>query len=167
MYKVIILIFAICFTLATLSTADVTPKNVQSAFQKKFPSAKNVTWRNENANEFEAEFTLNGKKVTVNFSDDGTWIGTETEISVEKLPAAVQTSFEKMHGKQKNLRAAIIENASATIIFELEFKNGEKNEEVFFSENGKMIEQKKKLNEEDEEEEEVEEEEDEEEEGND
>ena len=164
MNKIIILALAFCFAVATLHATDVTPKDVQSAFHNKFPSVKDVKWGKENAHEYEAEFMLDGIKATANFSDDGKWIETETEIGFEKLPIAVQTAFQKMHGKQKDLHAAKIETATQSILFELEFRNGTKNDEVFFSEDGKMIEQKKKLSEKDEEEEEDE---DDDEEGND
>ncbi len=163
MKKLFILATALCFAAASLFASDVAPKTVQTAFQKKFPSAKEVKWSKENTHEYEAEFMAEGKKVTANFSDAGKWMETETELNYAMLPIAVQSSFEKMHSKQKSVIATKIESASSPVLFELEFTNGKSSEEVFFSEDGKMIEQKKKLSEKDDEEEE----EDDDEEGND
>lgn len=65
------------------------PSAVQIAFQEKFPQSSDVTWEKESDQELEAAFTLNGEKMSANFSQDGTWLETESEIKEHELPEAV------------------------------------------------------------------------------
>ena len=63
------------------STAFAQSNEVQSAFNKMFPSAENVKWSQEDATQWEAEFNINDQKFSANFSGDGTWLETERELS--------------------------------------------------------------------------------------
>ena len=79
--------------------------------QSQFPDAKNIKWGKENANDFEAEFKLDGKKVSANFSMKGAWLETETEFPVVDLPEAVVASINKKFGGWKIVGADKIELA--------------------------------------------------------
>ena len=59
------------------------PAAVKSAFAKKFPGAV-AEWGKENAKEYEAEFTFNGKSASANFLTDGSWVETEMQISISE-----------------------------------------------------------------------------------
>ena len=57
--------------ISTSSYASPTSAAVKQSFDKKFPAPTQVRWGKESVTEWEADFTLNGKPVSANFSQDG------------------------------------------------------------------------------------------------
>jgi len=51
------------------------PKEVSAAFADKYPTAEKVQWEQENENEWEAEFLMDGKEMEVVISSTGEIIG--------------------------------------------------------------------------------------------
>jgi hypothetical protein len=74
-----------CFVIAQA----VPPQPVTDAFAKKFADAQKIAWGQENANTWEAEFTLAGVEKSACFSDKAEWIETETCVCKKELPAEV------------------------------------------------------------------------------
>ena len=136
--KKLTLIFVLSILFFNLAKAVTPPPAVQKAFQEKFPTATNVKWGKENANDFEAEFKLDGKKVSANFSMKGAWLETETEFPVVDLPEAVVASINKKFGGWKIVGADKIESAKKPIRYEADIKSGMKKKEVVLYENGKF-----------------------------
>ena len=62
--------------------AKTPPVDVSKAFSEKFRSAEKVKWDMEEANEWEAEFSLLGKEMSASFDPSGKWLETETEIEL-------------------------------------------------------------------------------------
>jgi hypothetical protein len=105
------------------------PTAVANAFSKKFADAKQVKWGKENAKEYEADFSLNGTKMSANFDLQGNWKETETEITVSNLPEAVVKSIKAKHPSATIEGASKIEKADGKIIYEADIKlNGKKKE---------------------------------------
>jgi hypothetical protein len=114
------------------------PEKIINAFNLKFAGATSVGWGRETANEWEAEFTLDGKKMSACFDSSAVWTVTETEISEKELPAAVLNTLKaEFAGYNKGL----IEIYETPEIkgFELGLKNGEKSIEVILDNSGKVI----------------------------
>jgi hypothetical protein len=114
------------------------PASVEKAFNQKFPDAKSVEWGSESKNEWEAEFTVDGKKMSASFDSSAVWMVTETVISEKELPAGVVTTLNKDFA---GFRKSLIEIYEDTKIkgFELELKKGETSIEVIFDNAGKVI----------------------------
>jgi len=95
MKKSIFIIAALTFGL--FACGQTPPKAVTDNFAKKFNGATKVKWDTEEKNEWEAEFKMNGKDMSVCFDDAGKWLNTEAVISEKDLPAnvlkAVQTAY--------------------------------------------------------------------------
>ena len=105
------------------------PPAVANAFSKKFADAKQVKWGKENAKEYEADFSLNGTKMSANFDLQGNWKETETEMAVANLPEAVVKSIKTKHPSATIEGASKIEKADGKIIYEADIKlNGKKKE---------------------------------------
>jgi hypothetical protein len=114
------------------------PEKIITAFTQKFPGASIVEWGSESANEWEAEFTMGGKKMSACFDSSGIWTCSETVISEKELPAGVLNTLKtKFAGYQKNL-IEIYESPEMKG-YELALKNGEISVEVIFDNAGKVI----------------------------
>lgn len=92
----------------------------------------------EEANEWEAEFNLNGKKMSACFDNSAVWIDSETEISEKELPAAVINTLSKDFQGYKKSLIEIYESPEIKG-FELTLKKGESSLEVVFDNSGKAI----------------------------
>ena len=156
--KKIAMVFALLTSSILVSAQNISesvvPPLVKSAFSQKFSDATTVKWEKENANEYEAEFRIAGIGMSANFSADGKWLETETEISFAELPQAVTNSFLKNHKHSSKVEVAKIEMASGKIVYEIEMKGetkgssgskedkgskGSSEGELFYDENGKEL----------------------------
>jgi hypothetical protein len=114
------------------------PDKIINAFNQKFAGATSVGWGSETANEWEAEFTFDGKKMSACFDSSAVWTVTETEISEKELPAAVLNTLKaEFAGYSKGL-IEIYEDPEIKG-FELGLKKGEKSIEVILDSSGKVI----------------------------
>ena len=118
-----------------LVNAQDATKAVKEGFAKKFPTAKSVKWEKENDKEYEASFTLDGTKQSANFSNDGIWLETETEIKIADLPQAVTTAITNKYADWKIVGASKIETATE-VKYEADIKKGKIKKEVLLSAEG-------------------------------
>lgn len=124
------------------------PEKVKSEFTRKFTSAQSVKWDSESAKEWEAEFKMEGKKMSASFDNDGKWICTETVIGEKDLPASVLSTLNKdFQGFKKGLIE--IYDSPDMKGFELTLKKGATSLEVIFDNSGVVL-KKTDLKEEDE-----------------
>ncbi len=134
--------FSACGQVQTPSEA------VKTAFNQKFPNAKQVSWDMESETEWEAEFKQDGNEYSANFSSDGMWKETEHEIKKSDIPQAVKMTLENEFSEYKIEESEISETAKGTV-YEFELENGETSMEVAISKDGKVM--KKTMKTEDEE----------------
>jgi len=127
---------------AFISVSAFSQKNpseiVKKEFTKKYATAQSVKWDNEEKNEWEAEFTMDGKKMSASFDNSGKWIESETAIAENELPAAVVSTLDKDFQGYKRGHLEIFENAEIKG-FELRLKKGETSIEVMIDNNGKVL----------------------------
>ncbi len=122
---------AFMFTIAFSCYGQKTPPQaVITAFDQKFPGTTVEKWEKENADAWEAEFELHGKDMSANFSAEGQWLETETEITFAELPANVQAA---LRGK-KVKETAQIQRADGSTVYEAEVKH----KDLLFDASGKM-----------------------------
>ena len=125
--NIIVLKLAIIVSLSVNSQILKVPEAVLAAFKNKFPDAGGVKWGKENATEYEAEFKLNNTAVSANFKLDGSWVETETTISIADLPEAVSTAVTKKYPGAVITMAEKTEMPGNKIIYEVAIKiNGRK-----------------------------------------
>lgn len=130
--------FVILFS-STLTFAGPPPAKVQKAFAGKFPSASKISWGKENKTEWEAEFTLDGSKISANFSDDGAWVETEKEIPASQLPMAVAEAIQKQYPGWKITEADKTETAKNGTIYEADVKSGKMKKSLAFKDDGTAV----------------------------
>lgn len=119
--------------------ADKVPASVTSAFKAKFPTAKKASWEIENKTDFEVNFKLNGEEVSANFSPNGEWIETETELEVSALPAAIQLILKNDFAGFEIEEVSKVESAKNGSIYMVEVEKGEEKFDVSFSLDGKVL----------------------------
>jgi len=119
------------------------PAKVITAFTKKFPDAKKVSWDKENASEWEAEFKMNGKEYSANFDTDGNWKETEFEIEKSEIPSSVKSTLDKDFNGYKIEEAEISETANGKF-YEFELEKGKTDIDVAILPDGKLVKKEKK-----------------------
>jgi len=137
MKKTIVVLFSGLLALGACAQKSNPPKEVTSAFSTKFGTVKDLKWDQEDANEWEAEFKMNGTEMSASFDQSGTWLETETEIKKRDLPEnilnAVNTQFEGW--KIEEVEKIEMPDFSG---YELAIEQGENEKEILVSEDGKI-----------------------------
>jgi hypothetical protein len=122
-----------------LAFAATPPPIVEKAFLKMYPNAFKVNWEQENLKVWTAEFVLNDHNCTANFSNYGTWQGTETIISTYDLPMAVSDALQVRYGSWIVRDVYKTETTKQGLIYEADLKKGKRKKEVAFKEDGTLI----------------------------
>lgn len=80
-------------TSAFATSGDKVSKVVQTAFQKNFSAAVNVTWEASDELYF-ASFELNGKKVNAAYDENGELMGYSKKIELSEVPKNISESLK-------------------------------------------------------------------------
>jgi hypothetical protein len=138
MKNLLILTFVFTFISASAFSQKNPSEIVKKEFSKKYATAKSVKWDNEEKNEWEAEFTVDSKKMSASFDNSGKWIESETAITEKELPASVAGTLNKDFSGYRKTLIEIYESPEIKG-FELGLKKGETSIEVIFDNNGKIL----------------------------
>jgi hypothetical protein len=132
----------LCVVFSMISLSAFSQKNppgdVIKAFTEKYATAQSIKWDSEEKNEWEADFTLDGKKMSAAFDNSGKWMESETSISEKDLPASVSATLDKEFKDYKKSEIVIFDSPAAKG-FEIGLKKGETSIEVIIDRNGKVI----------------------------
>ncbi len=107
-----------------------------------FPNATKVKWDQEEKNEWEAEFKMNGDAMSASFDNAGKWLETEKELKKNQLPAAVLNAFNAKYAGYKMDEASEIEKPDFKG-YELGIEKGEETLEILVTADGKITSTKK------------------------
>lgn len=134
------------FTIGVFATScaqqkQAAPAAVQTAFKTKFPAVQKAKWDMEEADQWEAEFKMNGRKMSANFTAGGTWMETETEMKTADLPQAVKEAIAVQFAGYKMEEASMLETPEWTAAYEVELEKGETTIEAVFGADGTLLRQ--------------------------
>jgi hypothetical protein len=138
MKNVVVLIVVFSMISASASSQKTPPEKVKKEFTKKYASAQSVKWDSEEKNEWEAEFKMDGKKMSASYDNSAKWIESETEINEKELPVSVINTLNKDFQNYKKGHIEIFESPEING-FELGLKKGETSIEVIIDNSGKII----------------------------
>jgi hypothetical protein len=133
---ILLVVFSISFVPAF--SQKNAPENVKKEFEKKYPAAQAVKWASEEANEWEAEFKIDGTEMSASFDIKGVWLETESEISTKDLPSSVTNTIAKNFAGFKTGEVSANETPKMKG-YEVELTKGETSLEVIFDNSGKVI----------------------------
>jgi outer membrane biogenesis lipoprotein LolB len=131
MQKVLLFFMLSCGAFYTACAQKTPPPAVVTSFQERFPQIQNPEWEKEKNGDWEAEFEKGNVEMSANFSIDGKWLETETEITFAELPSSVQMALKGKKVKE----AAKIQRADGSTVYEAEV--GRK--DLLFDASGKML----------------------------
>ena len=137
--KKTILMFAAIVMFCSYSFAMAPPKAVKDAFSKKFPTATKISWGKESAKEWEAEFSLDGIKISSVFFEDGKWLETEQMVKAAALPKAVADAIKATYPGWTIVEADKTESAKLGSIYEADLKKGMSKKAVAIKADGTFV----------------------------
>lgn len=145
--KRIFSIIAILFALSTASFAQnekgekegkekvTVPVAVKSAFSKKYPDAKKVTWEKEKGN-YEANWGgKSGEDNSALFTKSGDFIEIVNAIPVNELPATALAYLKEHYKGVKITEAGKVTDAKGKISYEAEVRH----KDLVFDEKGNFV----------------------------
>lgn len=141
MKKVMFLFLLSLGTSFSVRAQKTPPQTVVTAFNQKFPGMTDVDWSKEKNGEWEAEFEQGDVEISANFSANGAWLETETEISVTALPQAALDYLAVNFKGKKVKEASKIVTPDGKTTYEAEVKG---RGDLMFDADGKYLEAGKK-----------------------
>ena len=132
----------VVLAISLVACAQNPPKSVADNFNMKFQNATKVKWDQEEENEWEAEFKMNGNEMSASFDNAGKWLETEKELKKNELPEAVQNAFNTQYAGYKLDEASAIEKPDFKG-YELGIEKGEETLEILVTADGKITDVKK------------------------
>ncbi len=142
---VTVLIVFVCCTVFAQRTdrgedslvSTTVPKVVMKGFKSRYPLATPSYWVQEDE-DYEAQFTVNGKVMTAEFSRRGKWLNSEIVMEPEELPAmGVEYIRKNYEGYEVN--AIIFEESPLGKFYSVGLANDENYEELIFDALGNFV----------------------------
>lgn len=136
--NILIIIFCFSFFTCQQHVNSQVPEAVKSTFKAKYPGENDPDWHKDSNGNYESNFKIDGIKYRADFNPDGSWIETETSISVKDLPKAIRDKIEKeFDGKISEVEK--VDHFSKGTFYDVEFKKKGKNKDVEFKADGTII----------------------------
>ena len=141
----VMMMFVTAFTLSACSDNNddhdniVVPDAVAKALMQKYPSATGVDWEQKGIY-FVADFWLDGKEANVWYDANANWQMTQLDIFWNNIPPAVQTAFNNgEYADWVQDDYYLLEYPLNPMQFVIEVKQGNTKYQLFYSEDGGLI----------------------------
>ena len=113
------------------------PKIVQMAFKQKYPTVRPLFWFQLN-DDYEAQFVLSEKNVSVEFSKTGKWVNTETVLPEEEFSEKILDYVRQTYPTYE-LDMVILEESPVGIFYDVTIVNEETDMELIFDNSGTFM----------------------------
>jgi phage baseplate assembly protein gpV len=140
MKKLLLSVFVMAGTMTGIALAqelkaNEVPDAVRTAFAKKYPDAKKVSWEKEKGN-YEANWGgKSGEDNSAVFTPTASFVEIVVSIPVSQLPAAVTPYVSKHYNGSKISEAGKVTDAAGKHMFEAEIKG----KDLIFDEKGVFL----------------------------
>jgi uncharacterized membrane protein YkoI len=130
------------FATAAVSAQDLSanqiPSDLNSNFQKAYPNATDVEWEKEGMN-YKVEFDNDKMENEIWYSEDGSIVKSEIEITENDLPSAISTMLKKNYSEYKVDEVDLI-NENGKKMYEIELEKWfSEDKKILVTENGELI----------------------------
>ncbi len=116
----------------------IVPGQVKKEFSKRFPAASKIEWGLEKAGEYEVEFVMDKKEMSVVMNEKGDLLELETVIKESELPQAVENSLSRDFAGYK-IKECEKTDTQGLITYEMVARKNKEKFELIFDTNGKLI----------------------------
>jgi len=115
------------------------PKAVQKTFENKYPGENDPDWHKDDNGNYESNFKIDGKSFRADFSPNGEWIETESDIDKKDLPKAVIDVIDNQFPDSEITEIEEVDHYSKGKFYDVEFKQKGKNKDVEIKADGPII----------------------------
>ncbi|MGI9551967.1 MAG: PepSY-like domain-containing protein [Aurantibacter sp.] len=122
-----------------LNCHSQVPKEVQEAFEEKYPDEENPKWNVDRNNNFEAHFKEKGEVYRADFTPKGEWIETERSIKKKDLPELVRRKLKSDYHDFEIIELEETRHHEKGLFYDVELKKDGKKRDVEFRVNGQII----------------------------
>jgi len=141
MKKIILLTTALFYSVISFAQdirANEVPSVVLNTFKQKFPKATDVEWELENKL-YKVEFEISRKDHEAWISSEGSVVKHKQDLKATDLPKAVTASIAANY---KGFRIDDVDKieTGANTLYKVELKTSSQEQDVFFDQNGKVVE---------------------------
>lgn len=120
-------------------TAQEVPEAVKHNFESMYPGENDPNWHIDAHGYYEAHFKQKGIKYRADYTKDGSWYETETNIKKKELPKAIRKVIKKQFPDLKISEIEKVQHHSKGLFYDVEFKRKGKNKDVEFKEDGTIL----------------------------
>lgn len=107
MKKYIVLLLFLVTVAQSFAQLREIPKIVRENFAQQYPMATDVDF-DDDLFDVNVEFTLDGEKMTAEYSNKGIWRHTEKKWNLDKAPEAVKDGFKKSKYADREVREVVM-----------------------------------------------------------
>ncbi len=129
-------LFAITAFLAMAGSLLAVPPAVEKRFAELYPDVEPKGWEVDINGNWEAGFTRDSVDYRADFTPEGVWVETESNLKVEELPDAVQRAIKLDFGNDEIAEIERVEHPEKGIFFDVELKRDGKNQDIEYDEDG-------------------------------
>ena len=115
------------------------PKVVEQAFAEKYPGESKPDWRKDKNGNYEAHFKKDGVHYRADFTPEGSWIETETNVEKSDLPKAIKKVLSEAYDDYKIVEIELVSHNSKGEFYDVELKKDGKKQDIEFREDGSTL----------------------------
>jgi len=131
--KFLSLTLLVLFLISCCGKESQPPAEVQQSFNDRFSGVTEVKWEVEEDGTWEAEFEFDGMEVSAEFSVEGEWLETETEISA--IPDTIKIWIENEYPGWNIEKAELVELPDSSY-YEVDIEDRTDEAELLFNRDG-------------------------------
>lgn len=132
-------LFMLCFCIACGIPISNPPTPVTDTFAQKYTEATAITWNLDGNGNYEAKFTLQQKKYRADFTPSGKWLETESNVSLEEVPAVIRIVMDEKYDIKYLEEIELVDDYKKGRYYDVEFKIGMRKIDIEINEAGKII----------------------------
>ena len=137
--SLVCLFFCLLLSCAQSVSSQEVPAAVQANFEKMYPGENDPDWHIDSHGYYEANFKKKGVKYRADYTKDGSWYETETNIKKKELPEAILKAIKEQFGQYDISEVEKVQHHSKGLFYDVEFKRKGKNKDVEFREDGSVL----------------------------